>query len=513
MRSKLLSRKLPFIATLVYFAGGFLWITLSDLMVASLHLPETERTLVEIVKGDLFIALSALMVYFLLHRLTRISNETSFQKYLARHDPLTHLLNHPAWIEASTDALRQQDRNDATIVLIDVSQLRYINGAFGTAAGDFILRYMADLIQHHLEPGDVLGRSAASRFALFLPGHPESALESLFEDLSQASRHPVHIGLHRFRFSFAMGISRSPQDAVSISELFTLATIALDQAKPNPDRHLAYYSQTAAKTTLAALRLETDLGLAIERHEFIVHFQPILGLPGLRLLAVESLVRWQHPALGLIPPDTFIQTAEQIGLIHDLGRFVLKESIRTLGQLSVPESIRPSLAINLSALQFTHRDLVPSIQAILDETGFPPERLSLEITESTFINDPEQGRKILNQLRELGVSVALDDFGTGYSSLAYLQELPIQILKIDRALIKPLPTRESARRIARAVIDLAHSLELRVIAEGVEHREELEHLENAGCDAVQGFLFSRPMPASTLAAWILNQNDQPTGAA
>jgi diguanylate cyclase (GGDEF)-like protein len=513
MRSKLFSRKLAFIVTLAYFAAGFLWITLSDLVVATLHLPETERTLVEIVKGDIFIALSSLAVYFVIHRLIRISNETSAQKHLARQDPLTHLLNRSGWTEASITALRRQERGEATVVLIDVSQLRYINGAFGMAAGDFILRYVADHIRHHLGPHDILGRNDASRFALFLPGNPEQDIERLFEDLSRTSHHPVQLGLHRFRFSFAMGISRAPRDATSILELLTLATIALDQAKLYPDRHLAYYNPTEAKNTLAALRLETDLGLALERHEFIVHFQPILSLPGLQLLSVESLVRWQHPALGLIPPDTFIRTAERIGLIHELGRFVLTESIRNLMRLQIPALVRPSLAINLSALQFAHRDLLQSIEDTLEETGFPPDRLSVEITESTFMNDPEQGRKILNRLHEMGISSALDDFGTGYSSLAYLQELPVQALKIDRSLIKPLPSQEPSRRIVRALIDLAHSLELRVIAEGIERREELEALENAGCDAVQGFLFSRPLPPSALSEWILNQNDNLEGSA
>ncbi len=513
MRSNLLSRKLAFIVTVTYFAAGFLWITLSDLVVATLHLPETERTLVEILKGDLFIVLSSVAVYFLLHRLTRISNETSIQKHLAREDPLTHLLNRSGWVEASITALRQQVRGEATVVLIDVSQLRYINGAFGTAAGNFVLRYLADHIRHHLGPHDILGRDDASRFALFLPGNPEHSIERLFEDLAQVCQHPVHLGLHRFRFSFAMGISQSPRDATSIAELLTRAAIALDQAKLSPDRHLAYYDQTDAKNTLAALRLETDLGLALERHEFIMHFQPVLSLPGLRLLSVEGLVRWQHPTLGLIPPDTFIQTAERIGLIHELGRFVLAESIRNLMRLPIPETVRPSLAINLSALQFAHRDLLQSIRDTLEETGFPPERLGVEITESTFMNDPEQGRKILYQLRDMGISTALDDFGTGYSSLAYLQELPVQTLKIDRSLIKPLPIQEPSRRIVRALIDLAHSLELRVIAEGIERREELEHLENAGCDAVQGFLFSKPLPASALSEWILNQTGNPEGSA
>ncbi|EQD39226.1 diguanylate cyclase/phosphodiesterase with PAS/PAC sensor(s), partial [mine drainage metagenome] len=250
------------------------------------------------------------------------------------HDPLTHLFNRTAWIEETTQALRHLGRTEARIALIDIDQLRYINGAFGQQSGDFILRYVADQARHLQQgTGDILGRVGPSQFALFMAGADDQRAQSAFENLFKTSLHPVQIGLNSFRFSLAIGICRYPQDAGTIPDLLNFASIALDTAKQTLDRHEAYYSQTAAKTTIAGMRLETDLARALEQRELRLHYQPILAVKDLSLVAVEALVRWQHPILGLVQPNMFIAAAERSGLIHDLGRFVLEEATQTLGQV------------------------------------------------------------------------------------------------------------------------------------------------------------------------------------
>ncbi|MHB1764575.1 MAG: putative bifunctional diguanylate cyclase/phosphodiesterase [Gammaproteobacteria bacterium] len=500
MRSPLLSKRLPIYATVIYLFLSSLWIIFTSLTIDRIPLPAHERALAEIFKGLTFVLLSAIGLYVLLERFVRASVALSNEKYLARHDPLTHLLNRTAWIEEATYALRHLTRSEARIALIDIDQLRYINGAFGNHSGDFILRYVADQARHLQQgPGDILGRVGPSQFAFFMAGADDRRAQSAFEGMFKASLQPVQIGLHSFRFSLGIGICRYPQDAGTIPDLLNLASIALDTAKQALDRHEAYYSQTAAKTTIAAMRLETDLARALERREFRLHYQPILAVKDLSLVAVEALVRWQHPILGLVPPNMFITAAERSGLIHDLGRFVLEEATQTLAQVQ-PIGHQPlAVSINLSTLQFNHQDLVQSIIDCLEEARYPSDRLIIEITESTLMTEPERISRILDELQALRIRVALDDFGTGYSSLAYLQKLPIQILKIDRSMIEPMPKLESARHIVDALIDLAHGLGLTVIAEGIEHVSELEALKETGCDWVQGFLFSKPIPWSELS--------------
>ena len=495
MKSPLLSKRLPTYITLVYFFLSTLWIVFTSLTIDRLPLSTPERALAEILKGFGFVLLSSCGLYTLLKRFLRASTALANEKYLARHDPLTHLLNRPAWIEEATQALRHLSRSEARIALIDIDQLRYINGAFGNQSGDFILRYVADQTRHLQQgPGDILGRVGPSQFAFFMAGADDRRAQSAFESLFKASLQPIQIGLHNFRFSLGIGICRYPEDAGTIPDLLNFASIALDTAKQAFDRHVAYYSQTAAKTTIAAMRLETDLARALERREFCLHYQPILSVQDLSLVSVEALVRWQHPILGLVAPTMFITAAERSGLIHDLGRFVLEEATRTLAQVQ-PIGHKPlAVSINLSTLQFNHEDLVHSVIDCLDEARYPSDRLILEITESTLMTEPERIAKILDELHAHQIRVALDDFGTGYSSLSYLQKLNIQILKIDRSLIAPMPISDSARRIVDALVDLAHGLGLTVIAEGVEHVAELEALRETGCDWVQGFLFSKPMP-------------------
>ncbi len=500
MKSPFLLKRLPAYATLVYLFLAFLWIIFTNLTIDRLPLSTHDRVLVELLKGLAFVFLSAIALYFLLTRFARASVALSNEKYLTRHDPLTHLFNRTAWIEEASHALRHLNHSEARIALIDVAQLRYINGAFGTHSGDFILRYVADHVRHlQQDPGDILGRVGPSQYALFMTGADDRLAQVVCDGLFKASLQPIHIGLHSFRFSLGIGICRYPQDAATIPELLNLASIALDTAKQTFDRHQAYYSQTTAKTTLAAMRLETDLARAIERREFRLHYQPILAVQDLSLVAVEALVRWQHPILGLVPPNMFITAAERSGLIHDLGRFVLEEATRTLSQVQ-PIGHKPlAVSINLSTLQFNHQGLVQSIIDCLKEARYPSDRLIIEITESTLMTDPDRISLVLAELEKLRIRVALDDFGTGYSSLAYLQKLPIQILKIDRSLIEPMPAHDSARHIVKALIDLAHGLGLTVIAEGIEHVAELAALKETSCDWVQGFLFAKPMPWSELS--------------
>lgn len=506
MKSPLLSKRLPFYVTFVYLILSAIWIVLTSLTIDEMPMSIRERALTEIAKGLTFVLLSATGLFVLLRRLARASLALSHERYLAQRDPLTHLLNRPAWITEATHVLRQLQRTEARLALVDIEQLRYINGAFGNQSGDFVLRYVADHARHLQQgPGDILGRVGPSQFALLMTGADDQRAQSVLNSLFKASLHPVQIGLQTFRFSLGIGIARYPQDAATVPDLLNLASIALDTAKETLDRHEAYYSQTSAKSTIAAMRLETDLAHALERREFRLHYQPILTVHNPELVAVEALIRWQHPILGLVPPDAFIAATERSGLIHDLGRFVLEEATRTLSQVESIGHKPLAVSINLSMLQFNHQDLVQSILEGLDESRYPADHLILEITESALMADPGRVRRILDELHAHKIRIALDDFGTGYSSLAYLQKLPIDILKLDRSLIEHMPELDTARQTVDALIDLAHGLGLTVIAEGIERPEELERLQDTRCDWVQGYLFSKPMAWSELKAHVRDQ--------
>jgi EAL domain-containing protein (putative c-di-GMP-specific phosphodiesterase class I) len=303
-----------------------------------------------------------------------------------------------------------------------------------------------------------------------------------------------------FFVTASIGIALSPQDGNELSQLMKNADTAMYHAKEHGKNNFQFYQADMNASALERLELERDLRHALEQQEFILYYQPQFSGNGQRLTGVEALLRWQHPVRGLVPPDDFIPVLEEIGLVVQVGDWVLAESCRQLKSWHASKIRVPKISVNLSARQFTEGALAQRIAAILEDSGVAPACVELELTESILMQDVASALRTLNDLKSLGLCIAIDDFGTGYSSLNYLKQFPIDVLKIDRSFVDGLPQGEQDAQIARAIIAMAHSLNLSVIAEGVETQAQLDFLRIHDCDEVQGYLLGRPMPAHQFAA-------------
>ncbi|MEK6593632.1 MAG: GGDEF domain-containing phosphodiesterase, partial [Pseudomonadota bacterium] len=303
-----------------------------------------------------------------------------------------------------------------------------------------------------------------------------------------------------YHVSASIGVSTYPDDADDVQTLLKNADIAMYRAKEQGRNMFQFYAAQMNVHSVERLALESGLRRAVERNELVLHYQPVVDMRSGRIAGMEALVRWQHPEKGLIPPDTFIQIAEETGLIVSIGEWVLRTACEAqhAWEKSIGQPVR--IAVNLSPRQFVIGDLLKSVTRIIHQTGCNASCLELEITESLVMHNRERAVALITQFKELGVSVAIDDFGTGYSSLAYLKRFPIDSLKIDRSFIVDIPGDADNAAITQAIIAMAHNLKLRVIAEGVETLEQFTFLRDHGCDEIQGFYFSRPLPEAQATA-------------
>ena len=324
----------------------------------------------------------------------------------------------------------------------------------------------------------------------------------LVNKVQQALAQPYRVDGHELHVTSSIGISVFPHDGNGTEELIKNAEFAMSHAKANGRNGYQFFKQEMNTTAQKRLLLESDLRGAVEREEFLLHYQPQIDLASGRVIGVEALVRWQHPQRGLVPPDLFIPIAEETGLILPIGDFVLKTACRQLNAWLSEGLPQVRMAVNLSARQFKQGNLPSLVAKIIEETGIDPRLLELEITESAAMDNPEAAIIHLRRFREMGVELAIDDFGTGYSSLSYLKLFPVNRLKIDRSFVKDIETDTDDAAIAAATIALAHKLGKEVVAEGVETEGQLSFLKNQQCDIIQGYFFSRPLPAEQLAAFL-----------
>jgi diguanylate cyclase (GGDEF)-like protein len=418
---------------------------------------------------------------------------------LAYHDPLTGLPNRLLFNERLTQAIERalRHRQQLAVMLLDLDRFKLINDSLGLASGDQVLRLVGERLSGALRRSDTVARLGGDDFLVLLPGveGAESAAK-VAQKLLDAFLAPLGIDDRELHVGASLGITLYPHDGEDAETLIRNADTALYRAKQHARGSYQFYTTDMNAAAFERLVLETQLRRALERAELVVHYQPQVRLDDGAVVGVEALVRWFHADLGLIPPAEFIPLAEETGLILELGRFVLNTAcaqVRTWHQQGFADL---RLAVNLSGRQFDQEDLVRSIAEVVEATTFEPADLELELTESSIMRDPDQAVDKLQALDRLGIRLSIDDFGTGYSSLAHLKRFPI--IKIDQSFIQDITTNPDDAAIAQAIIALAESLRLKVIAEGVETRGQLDLLRRYHCDQMQGYLFSKPLPAEQM---------------
>lgn len=435
---------------------------------------------------------------------TEMANEAARQvEILAYTDKLTGLANrtqYGRWMaQAMAEAARYQRR--LALIVVDLDRFKNVNDTLGHEVGDALLREMAGRLSRCMRESDLIARMGGDEFVLLLPDvdQPER-LGVVARKLLKALSQPLRLEGQELRVTASVGISLYPEDGSDEPTLMKHADIALYQAKEDGRNGFAFYSPALNRHSIERLAFETELQRAFDQGQLQVHYQPkVLAADG-RIKGVEALLRWPHPEMGAVSPAKFIPVAEETGLIVPLGRWVLEEACRQ--QVAWRCDGRPDLvmAVNLSARQFLDEALFDDVAAIVTATGIDPGSLELEITESMLMRDIERASSLLGRFKRMGLRLAVDDFGTGYSSLANLKRFPIDTLKIDRAFVRDLEGSGEDQAIAQAIITMAKSLGLNVVAEGVETLPQVDFLRDRGCDELQGFYFSKAVPAQELLA-------------
>ena len=425
--------------------------------------------------------------------------------FLAYHDPLTELPNRELLRDRMQHAIERARRGGGgiAVLLLDVDRFKNVNDSLGHDAGDSLLQDLARRLSNTLRGGDTLARLGGDEFLIVLEentGIPE--VDPIVSRLAGVFDRPFLCGGQTLFITASIGASVYPADGGDPETLIRNAELAMYQAKGDGRNTLEFYRQEMASESLDRLNLENELRGALTRGEFLLHFQPQVNLITGELAGVEALVRWQHPSRGLLPPGTFIPIAEEIGIIGDIGDWVLTEACRQMVAWHTSGPRIPRVAVNLSVQQLERGALTRRISQLLEDHRLPAEELELEVTESMIMRQADRAIATLRELRALGVGISVDDFGTGYSSLGYLRRLPLNRLKIDRSFVTDIGQDKDAAMIARAIIGLGSSLGFEVVAEGIETADQAAFLRAEGCQIGQGYLFGRPVSADALAtAW------------
>lgn len=418
-------------------------------------------------------------------------------EYLADHDTLTGLPNRRLFHRCLSRHLAQARRNahSLAIMLLDLDHFKTINDSLGHAAGDLLLKLVAERMRCTLRKSDMVARLGGDEFTVLLPHvqSPDDVLR-IVAKLKKALEPPFEVEGEEFYLTSSIGVAIFPDDGQDMVTLVKNADMAMYRAKEQGRNSHRLYSPEMHGVAMERMVLKNSLHKALERNEFILHYQPQVELKTGRIKGMEALVRWRHKEFGLIPPAKFITLAEETGLIIPIGEWVLRSACRQNMNWKKNGFDPGTMAVNLSVRQFRQVDLPAVVERILGETGMMPGELELEITESSLIYDVKSAVSTLKRLHGLGVRISIDDFGTGYSCLNYLKELPIHTLKIDRSFVMELDTGSNDETIVRAIIALAHSLRIKVVAEGIETPRQQEFLFSLGCETGQGYLFSRPIP-------------------
>jgi diguanylate cyclase (GGDEF)-like protein len=418
--------------------------------------------------------------------------------YAATHDALTGLANRAALLARMNGALAhvQQQHGALTVFLLDLDGFKHVNDTLGHDAGDRLLKELAGRLNSAVRETDLVARLGGDEFAIIRaePVDPRRDSIALANKVLELTAQPFHLDGQPVFVSASIGIALAPANGTSAAELLKKADLALYKVKSDGRNNFSFFDDHLGDKAVTRLKLINDMRTALARDEFELHYQPLFDARTSRPCGMEALVRWQHPVAGLLYPDSFISIAEETGLMEPLGKWILQRACADAA--SWPDGIK--VAVNLSAGQFRTGSLFDTILFALAESGLPPRRLELEITESLLLQDKESNVQVIRQLKDIGITIALDDFGTGYASLSYLLMFPFDKIKIDKTFTHGLLTRADCRAAIASVLTLARGLDIAVTAEGVETASQFELLQANGVDYVQGYLFGRPGPASEI---------------
>ena len=425
----------------------------------------------------------------------------------AFHDSLTGLANRALFIDLLENALgrRRYHARGAAVLFLDLDDFKTVNDSLGHVEGDILIGQVGARLAEAVRPGDTAARFGGDEFALLLDDVDEDQAVSIATRALAALNRPFELSDRPVRIGATVGIALSSPALPTATAMLRAADIAMYSAKGSGKGRFRVFEPAMYDAAAERLQLGVDIRGAVERGEFVVHYQPTVDLPGATVTGMEALVRWAHPERGLIQPDDFIPLAESTGLIIPLGEWVLREACKQARAWQRARGVRPPLVVtvNLSGVQLAGTSLVAAVSLALEDSGLPPELLVLEITESVMAHETEETVRRLRQLKGLGVGIAIDDFGTGYSSLSYLRRFPVDMVKIDKSFIAAITSGADGQALVRAIIRLAHGLKVKTVAEGVELEAQARRLSRMGCDQAQGFYFGRAMDALEATAYVV----------
>jgi diguanylate cyclase (GGDEF)-like protein/PAS domain S-box-containing protein len=428
-------------------------------------------------------------------------------QHLANYDSLTELPNRALLADRATHAINHCHWTSRALALmvVDIDRFKLVNDGYGQETGDLLLKQFGSRLRSAVRSRDTIARISADCFAVLVTELASAEeVASLGSKLQEELARPFVVNNQTLTVSTGIGVSVFPRDGNDFATLFHNADVAMHRLKERGESGFQFYAAEMTRNASERVRIESELRHAVmSRQQLELHYQLQVGLDSEEIVGFEALMRWRHPEQGLLSPSLFIPVAEHSEFIYQMGEWALLTACRQLSEWDRSTTLRPRMAVNVSARQFRGKGFVDMVERILKAARLEPQRLELELTESVLVDDYQEASTILNQLHELGVRIALDDFGTGYSNLSYLSRLPIHTLKIDRSFVQRAPVDSNDAEIVRAIIMLADALGLQVLAEGIETREQLELLRRYGCQKGQGYFFERPLSADRIPALLI----------
>jgi len=427
--------------------------------------------------------------------------------WLAYHDPLTNLGNRLLFTERLEHGVARAARDETllAVIFLDFDNFKHVNDSMGHKAGDELLIGVATRLKEILRSSDTLSRFGGDEFTILIENyHSLTEVNAITRKITESFKTPFSVEVKSIYISVSMGISIYPTDGDKADALLRNADSAMYRAKKQGGGCLRFYTLELTETAQRRINVESEIRNAIKNNELRLNFQPQFDAQNGHLIGAEALLRWHSSTMGEVSPGIFIPIAEESPIINELGRWVLETACRQAKEWLESYQINFRMAVNISVRQIQKDEFIQQVVDILDETGLPPKKLELEVTEGIVMNQAETER--LQKLREMGIKISIDDFGTGYSSLSYLRDLPVDRLKIDQSFVRDIGSNSRDEAIVRAIIAMGHAHGLDIIAEGVEESEQKDFLRHEGCDELQGYLMGRPMPQASFAR-LLEQNN------